>query len=84
MRTLVFLLSGSLFATFAQTPCDGLKSISLPGATITALESLAGGRMWLRPAGAALLRRRLRLPRLRADGRVLREQGAERRRLRRR
>ncbi|HEY4360248.1 MAG TPA: tannase/feruloyl esterase family alpha/beta hydrolase [Bryobacteraceae bacterium] len=43
MRTLAFLISGSLFATFAQTPCDRLKSLSLNEATITALEAMNAG-----------------------------------------
>ena len=43
MRTLAFLLSGSLFAAFAQNPCDRLKTLSLTDATITALEAINAG-----------------------------------------
>jgi feruloyl esterase len=42
-RALVFLASGSLFLTFAQNPCDKLKSTSFPDSTITAVESVAAG-----------------------------------------
>ena len=38
-----FLLCGSLFTALAQTPCDKLKSLNLPDATITAAESVAAG-----------------------------------------
>src|SRR5713226_2940147 len=43
IRNLAFVLSGALFAAFAETPCDRLKSLSLPDTTITAAESVAAG-----------------------------------------
>jgi feruloyl esterase len=46
-RALTFLAFGlassSLFPTFAQNPCEKLKSLSLPDSTITAVESVAAG-----------------------------------------
>ena len=49
MRTSTFLLrlcaaiGGTAALMFAQTPCDGLKSLSLPDTTITTAESVAAG-----------------------------------------
>jgi feruloyl esterase len=44
MRRLILLLASSaLCAAFAQTPCDGLKSLSLPNTTITATELVPAG-----------------------------------------
>ena len=43
LRTFLFLASGSLVLTFAQTPCDSLKSVALSDATITALELIPAG-----------------------------------------
>ena len=43
MRTIAFLLSGALFGAFSQTPCDGLKALSLPDTSITAAESVPAG-----------------------------------------
>jgi feruloyl esterase len=57
MRTSTFLarwsaaLCGAVSLTFAQTPCDGLQSLSLPGTTFTAVESVAAGP-YRAPAGA--------------------------------
>lgn len=42
-RALLFLVSGSLFVTFAQNPCDKLKATSFPDSTITAVEAVAAG-----------------------------------------
>ncbi len=49
MRTLTFLarlcaaVCGTVCLTFAETPCDHLKSVSLPGVTFTAVETVAAG-----------------------------------------
>ena len=43
MRALAFLASGCVCLTFAQNPCDKLKSLPFPDSTITAVESVAAG-----------------------------------------
>src|SRR5580658_5517065 len=44
IRTISALLfSGAVSAAFAQTPCENLKSLTLPNVTFTAVESIAAG-----------------------------------------
>src|SRR5713101_4712133 len=43
IRNFALVLSGALFAAFAETPCEGLRSLSLPDTTITAAEPVAAG-----------------------------------------
>ena len=44
MRTiLAFTFSGALFAAFGQTPCENIKSLTLPNVTFTTVESVAAG-----------------------------------------
>src|ERR1700743_1287188 len=44
MRTIfAFAFSGALFAAFGQTPCENLKSLTLPNVTFTAVESVPAG-----------------------------------------
>ncbi|HEV3333281.1 MAG TPA: tannase/feruloyl esterase family alpha/beta hydrolase [Bryobacteraceae bacterium] len=43
MRTLMFLASFSASLAFAQTPCEQLRSLSLPATTLTAVESVPAG-----------------------------------------
>jgi hypothetical protein len=47
MRPLIGSLALAFFSTlcaaFAQTPCEGLKSLSLPNTTITLAESIPAG-----------------------------------------
>ena len=51
MRTSMFLfaIGGAAALAFAGTPCDGLKSLSLPDTTFTAVELVAAGPF--QPAG---------------------------------
>ena len=44
MRTvLAFAFSGALFSVFGQTPCENLKSLTLPNVTFTTVESVPAG-----------------------------------------
>jgi feruloyl esterase len=43
IRSLPFFLTVGLFTAYAQSPCERLKSLSLPDTTITAAESVAAG-----------------------------------------
>jgi feruloyl esterase len=43
MRTLTLLASLTAAVAFAQTPCDQLRSLSLPATTLTAVESVPAG-----------------------------------------
>ena len=74
MRTSTFVLPlsalcGVAALAFAQTPCENLKSLSIPGVEFTAVETVAAGPYqprprWTRRRGpAALERRRPRKPR---------------------
>jgi hypothetical protein len=49
-RTLLLLFSTTAVA-FAETPCEQLKSLTLPDTVITAAESVSAGQY--RPAGFA-------------------------------
>src|SRR5580700_625903 len=54
MRTSAFVIPVSALccvAAFAQTPCQNLKSLSLPGVEFTAVETVAAGP-YQPPAGA--------------------------------
>ncbi len=59
MRTLMFLarlcaaVCGAVCLTFAETPCDHLKSLSLPGTTFTAVETVASGPFQSPPRAGA-------------------------------
>jgi feruloyl esterase len=53
MRCFVFLLSSALFVAYAQTPCERLKTLSLPDTTITSAESVAAGP-FVNPAQACV------------------------------
>lgn len=48
---IVSALCGAASLGFAQTACEQLKSVSVPGATFTAIETVAAGP-YLPPAGA--------------------------------
>src|SRR5262249_45657458 len=50
IRCFALVVSGCLFAAFAQTPCDKLKSLNLPDASIIAAESVAAGPYRAAPA----------------------------------
>jgi len=57
MNSLMFVtrlcavVCGAVCLTFAESPCDHLKSLSLPGTTLTAVETVAAGP-YVAPQGA--------------------------------
>src|SRR5215472_2029732 len=54
MRSLVFLIVVTTSAVFAQTPCGQLKSLEIPGTTVTSTESVPAGPLQMpgMPSGA--------------------------------